>query len=229
MNSKNSYHRTELIYKEKINNIRKSKVAVFGLGGVGSMAAESISRNFLDTLVLIDFDTYEITNLNRQLYSNYDNIGRKKTEVFKENIQKHCPETKIITFDRKVEKENIESFFKVKYDFVVDAVDDVKAKLALIAYCKKNDIDIISCMGTGNRTNPELLTVDDVFRTYNCPLAKKMRKELRKLDITRLDVVYSKEEPVKTEKGKLGSTSFVPGTAGLLMASYVLNRLALKD
>ena len=229
MNSKNSYQRTELIYREKINNIRKSKVAVFGLGGVGSVAAESISRNFIDTLTLVDFDTYDVTNLNRQLYSNYKNIGRKKTEIFKENIIKHCPETSIITFDKKVEKENIESLFKVKYDFVVDAMDDVKAKLALINYCVENGIDIISCMGTGNRTNPENLTIEDIYKTYNCPLAKKMRKELRKLDINRLNVVYSKEEPVKTTEGKLGSTSFVPGTAGLLMASYVINRLALKD
>ncbi len=229
MNKNNSYQRTELIYKEKMINIRKSKVIVFGLGGVGSAAAESISRNFIDTLTIVDFDTYDITNLNRQLYSNFESIGSKKPEIFKKNIEKHCPDTNIIAVDKKVTEDNVSDFFDVNYDFVVDAVDDVKAKLALIKYCKANNINIISCMGTGNRINPELVTVDDIYKTYNCPLAKKMRKELRKLDIKSLAVVYSKEDPVKTVDGKLGSTSFVPGTAGLLLSSYVINKIALSD
>ena len=229
MNKNNSYQRTELIYKEKMINIRKSKVIVFGLGGVGSAAAESISRNFIDTLTIVDFDTYDITNLNRQLYSNFESIGSKKPEIFKKNIEKHCPDTNIISVDKKVTEDNVSDFFDVNYDFVVDAVDDVKAKLALIKYCKANNINIISCMGTGNRINPELVTVDDIYKTYNCPLAKKMRKELRKLDIKSLAVVYSKEDPVKTVDGKLGSTSFVPGTAGLLLSSYVINKIALSD
>jgi len=229
LNKNNSYQRTELIYKEKMINIRKSKVIVFGLGGVGSAAAESISRNFIDTLTIVDFDTYDITNLNRQLYSNFESIGSKKPEIFKKNIEKHCPDTNIISVDKKVTEDNVSDFFDVNYDFVVDAVDDVKAKLALIKYCKANNINIISCMGTGNRINPELVTVDDIYKTYNCPLAKKMRKELRKLDIKSLAVVYSKEDPVKTVDGKLGSTSFVPGTAGLLLSSYVINKIALSD
>jgi len=229
LNKNNSYQRTELIYKEKMINIRKSKVIVFGLGGVGSAAAESISRNFIDTLTIVDFDTYDITNLNRQLYSNFESIGSKKPEIFKKNIEKHCPDTNIIAVDKKVTEDNVSDFFDVNYDFVVDAVDDVKAKLALIKYCKANNINIISCMGTGNRINPELVTVDDIYKTYNCPLAKKMRKELRKLDIKSLAVVYSKEDPVKTVDGKLGSTSFVPGTAGLLLSSYVINKIALSD
>lgn len=229
MNRNNSYQRTQLIYKDKIKNIRKSKIIVFGLGGVGSLAAESISRNFIDTLTVVDFDTYDISNLNRQLYSNYENIGEKKVDVFKRNIEKHCPDTKINSLDKKVTEENINDFFDVEYDYVIDAIDDVKGKLSLIKFCKENKINIISCMGTGNRINPELITLGDIYKTYNCPLAKKMRKELRKLNIDSLAVVYSKEEPIKNAGGGLGSNSFVPGTAGLLLSSYVINKVALND
>ncbi len=227
MNNK-PYQRSELIYKENINKIKNSKIIIFGLGGVGSVAAESISRNFIDTLTLVDFDSYEISNLNRQLYSNYENIGRKKVDIFKENIQKHCKDTKIYIKGEKVTENNVEDFFEMEYDYVIDAVDDVKAKLAIIKYCKENSIPVISCMGTGNRINPEMITVENIYKTFNCPLAKKMRKELKKLNINNLDVVFSKENPVETVDKKLGSTSFVPGSAGLLLSSYVINKLALE-
>jgi len=222
------YTRSEIIYKENLNKIKKSKIIIFGLGGVGSAAAESISRNFIDTLTLVDFDIYEISNLNRQLYSNYENIRRKKVDVFKENIQKHCKETKINIKGEKVNERNVEDFFEIEYDYVIDAVDDVKAKLAIIKYCKEKSIPIISCMGTGNRINPEMIKIEDIYKTFNCPLAKKMRKELKKLNIKNLEVVFSKENPVDTEDKKLGSTSFVPGSAGLLLSSYVINRIALE-
>jgi tRNA A37 threonylcarbamoyladenosine dehydratase len=223
------YQRSELIYKDKIEKIKKSNIIIFGLGGVGSVAAESISRNFIENLTVVDYDTYEVSNLNRQLYSNYDNIGRKKVDVFKENIEKHCRDTKIIARGEKVTEFNIEEFFDIDYDYVIDAVDDVKAKLAIIKYCKDNNIPVISCMGTGNRINPEMLTIDDIFKTFNCPLAKKMRKELKRLGVLSLDAVFSKEKPVETVDKKLGSTSFVPGSAGLLLASYVINKIAFEE
>jgi tRNA A37 threonylcarbamoyladenosine dehydratase len=209
------YQRSELIYKDKIEKIKKSNIIIFGLGGVGSVAAESISRNFIKNLTVVDYDTYEVSNLNRQLYSNYDNIGRKKVDVLKENVQKHCRDTNIIVRGEKVTESNIE--------------DDVKAKLAIIKYCKDNNIPVISCMGTGNRINPEMLTIDDIFKTFNCPLAKKMRKELKRLGVLSLDAVFSKEKPVETVDKKLGSTSFVPGSAGLLLASYVINKIAFDE
>jgi tRNA A37 threonylcarbamoyladenosine dehydratase len=220
------YQRSELIYKDKIE---KSNIIIFGLGGVGSVAAESISRNFIKNLTVVDYDTYEVSNLNRQLYSNYDNIGRKKVDVLKENVQKHCRDTNIIVRGEKVTESNIEEFFDIDYDYVIDAVDDVKAKLAIIKYCKDNNIPVISCMGTGNRINPEMLTIDDIFKTFNCPLAKKMRKELKRLGVLSLDAVFSKEKPVETVDKKLGSTSFVPGSAGLLLASYVINKIAFEE
>jgi len=222
------YSRSQLIYKENINKIKKSKIIIFGLGGVGSIAAESISRNFIDTLTLVDFDTYEISNFNRQLYSNEENIGRKKVEVFKENIQKHCKETNINIKGEKVTEDNIKDFFEIEYDYVIDAVDDVKAKLAIIKHCKENNIPVISSMGTGNRINPEMIKVENIYKTFNCPLAKKMRKELKKLNINDLTVVFSKEKPIETEDKRIGSTSFVPGSAGLLLSSYVINKLALE-
>jgi len=223
------YQRSELIYKNKIEKIKKSNIIIFGLGGVGSVAAESISRNFIKNLTIVDYDTYEVSNLNRQLYSNYDNIGRKKVDVFKENIEKHCRDTNIIPRGEKVTDSNIEEFFDINYDYVIDAVDDVKAKLAIIKYCKDNNIPVVSCMGTGNRINPEMLTIDDIFKTFNCPLAKKMRKELKRLGVLSLDAVFSKEKPVETVDKKLGSTSFVPGSAGLLLASYVINKIAFDE
>jgi tRNA A37 threonylcarbamoyladenosine dehydratase len=223
------YQRSELIYKDKIEKIKKSNIIIFGLGGVGSVAAESISRNFIKNLTVVDYDTYEVSNLNRQLYSNYDNIGRKKVDVLKENVQKHCRDTNIIVRGEKVTESNIEEFFDIDYDYVIDAVDDVKAKLAIIKYCKDNNIPVISCMGTGNRINPEMLTIDDIFKTFNCPLAKKMRKELKRLGVLSLDAVFSKEKPVETVDKKLGSTSFVPGSAGLLLASYVINKIAFEE
>lgn len=228
MNNK-PYQRSELIYKDKIEKIKKSNIIIFGLGGVGSVAAESISRNFIKNLTVVDYDTYEVSNLNRQLYSNYDNIGRKKVDVLKENVQKHCRDTNIIVRGEKVTESNIEEFFDIDYDYVIDAVDDVKAKLAIIKYCKDNNIPVISCMGTGNRINPEMLTIDDIFKTFNCPLAKKMRKELKRLGVLSLDAVFSKEKPVETVDKKLGSTSFVPGSAGLLLASYVINKIAFEE
>jgi tRNA A37 threonylcarbamoyladenosine dehydratase len=223
------YQRSELIYKDKIEKIKKSNIIIFGLGGVGSVAAESISRNFIKNLTVVDYDTYEVSNLNRQLYSNYDNIGRKKVDVLKENVQKHCRDTNIIVRGEKVTESNIEEFFDIDYDYVIDAVDDVKAKLAIIKYCKDNNIPVVSCMGTGNRINPEMLTIDDIFKTFNCPLAKKMRKELKRLGVLSLDAVFSKEKPVETVDKKLGSTSFVPGSAGLLLASYVINKIAFEE
>jgi tRNA A37 threonylcarbamoyladenosine dehydratase len=223
------YQRSELIYKNKIEKIKKSNIIIFGLGGVGSVAAESISRNFIKNLTIVDYDTYEVSNLNRQLYSNYDNIGRKKVDVFKENIEKHCRDTNIIPRGEKVTDSNIEEFFDINYDYVIDAVDDVKAKLAIIKYCRDNNIPVVSCMGTGNRINPEMLTIDDIFKTFNCPLAKKMRKELKRLGVLSLDAVFSKEKPVETVDKKLGSTSFVPGSAGLLLASYVINKIAFDE
>jgi len=223
------FAKSEIIYKKNIKKIKKSRIIIFGLGGVGSLAAEAISRNFINTLTLVDFDDYEISNLNRQLYSNYNNIGRKKVEVVKENIEKHCRDTNIIISDEKVTEENIEDFFKIEYNYVIDAIDDVKGKLAIIKYCKENNISVISCLGTGNRINPEMLKVEDIYKTFNCPLAKKMRKELKKLKINKVNVVFSSEKPVETTDNQLGSTSFVPSSAGLLLSSYVINKIAFKE
>jgi tRNA A37 threonylcarbamoyladenosine dehydratase len=224
----NPWQRTELIYGEKaIEKFKNTTILIAGLGGVGSYSAEAIARCFIGKLILVDFDTYDITNLNRQLHSSIDTLGKYKVDNISSELSKINPDIGIKPYKSKIDKENIDTFFKEdKVDFIIDAIDDIQGKISLIEYCKTNNIDIISCMGTGNRRNPQSFEINDIAKTYNCPLAKKLRKELRDRKIYKHTVVFSKELPVKSkETNTIGSNSFVPASAGLLLASYVINKI----
>lgn len=222
----NPWSRLEIIYGiENVKRFKEANVMIAGLGGVGSYSAEAICRSFVGKMTIVDFDTYDITNLNRQLHSTVENIGRSKVDVVAENILSINPNIAIRKYNSKIDEKNIDNFFKDdKVDYVIDAIDDVNAKILLIEFCMRNNIKIISCMGTGNRTNPQSFRIADIHKTINCPLAKKLRKELKSRGIKKHKVVFSEELPRKSvETNIIGSNSFVPSSAGLLLASYVIN------
>lgn len=225
----NERHRLELIYgKNSIEELSNKKIVIAGLGGVGSYAAEAIARSFINNIILIDYDVYDITNLNRQLHSNLDTVGKYKIDVISDNIRNINKEVNVVEHKIKLTKDNIVNIVHNNADFVIDAIDDVKAKIELIEYCYNNNINIISCMGTGNKFNPELLKITDIYKTTMCPLAKKIRTELRKRNIKKLPVIFSTEEIIKNNTTMVGSTPFVPSVAGLMMASYVVNKILKK-
>lgn len=223
----NKEQRLELIYgKDNIEVLKNSKVLIAGLGGVGSYAAESITRSFINNIVLIDFDVYDITNLNRQLHSSLATVGKSKADNICQNIYSINKEANVTVIKDKLTKENIPVYVTKDIDFVIDAIDDVKAKVELIQYCYDNNINIISSMGTGNKIHPEKLQIADIYKTSVCPLAKKIRKELKDRRIKKHPVVFSTEDVKKNpDTNVLGSTPFVPATSGLLLASYVVNKL----
>ena len=225
--------RTEnLIGKENIEILKKSAVAVFGIGGVGGYCVEALARCGVGRIDLFDNDTVGITNLNRQIIATRSTIGFKKTEAAKNRIKDINPNIKVNTFDIFYSKDNYKDIDLGTYDYVVDAIDTVTSKLLLIKECKDKNIPIISSMGTGNKLDATRFEVSDIYKTSVCPLAKVMRYELKKLGVKALKVVYSKEDPLKpenqdTEKGKTipASISFVPGTAGLIIAGEVIKDL----
>lgn len=227
----NEKSRLEIIYgKENLEKIISSKVTIVGLGGVGSYASEAITRCFVKNITIIDFDKYDISNLNRQLHSNKLTVGKYKVDVIEDNILKINNEANVTKIKHKLTIDNISEFISLNNDYVIDAIDDFKAKVELIDYCKKNSINIISCMGTGNKTKPQMLKYSDIHKTDTCPLARKLRKELKKRNIKKLDVVYSAEKSnLYSNTTTVGSNSFVPATAGLLLASFVINKLVESE
>ena len=230
----NEFSRTELLLGEDgMEKLKRAKVMVFGVGGVGSHCIEALARCGVGELILIDNDTVSLTNINRQSIALHSTIGRYKTEVMKEKIADICPETKVKTYERFVLEDNLEDLFAVKPDYIIDAIDTVTAKLALAVKAKEKQIPLISSMGTGNKLHPELFEITDITKTSVCPLCKVMRKELKARGIHQLKVLYSKEKPVDTsgrcteeEKGVRrslpGSISFVPPVAGLIIAGEVV-------
>ena len=239
----NQFSRTELLIgKDNLEKIKNAKVAVFEIGGVGSYVVEGLTRAGISNFILIDNDEYSLTNLNRQLYATNDTIGRKKVEVAKERILKINDKANVTIYDELFMPENnFVNFDGV--DYIVDAIDTVKAKIELVKTANKLNIPIISCMGTGNKLDPTKLEISDIKKTSVCPLAKVMRKELKKIGITSLKVVYSKEEPIKVNKEDLeimikeegskkrsipASISFVPSVAGLIIVSEIIKDIINK-
>ena len=224
--------RTELLIgSDNLEKLKNSNVIVFGLGGVGGAAVESLVRAGIGNLSIVDFDIVDKTNLNRQIITTQSTIGRAKVEVAKERILAINPEINLTVYHEKFFKENVDLFFKdKKYDYIVDAIDLVTPKLDLIEFATNSKIPIISCMGTGNKLDPSRFQVADIKKTSVCPLAKIIRKELKNRRIIKLKVVYSDEVPRKPlnldggrEKFKnVGSISFVPPVAGMLLASAVI-------
>jgi len=224
-----------LIGDEAIDRLANASVAVFGIGGVGSYVAEALCRAGIGKLTFIDNDTVSVSNINRQLIALHSTVGRNKVDVMRERGLDINPRAMISTAPVFVSPETIDMFAFSQFSYVVDAVDNVTAKLLIIERCSACGTPVISSMGTGNKLSPEKLTVADIYDTSGCPLARVMRRELRKRGVERLKVVYSTEEPRKViseaddagdRRGTPGSMPFVPSAAGLLLASEVIRDIA---
>lgn len=232
----NQFTRTEmLVGSDGIEKLRSARVAVFGVGGVGGYTVEALARSGIGTLDLIDNDTVNVTNINRQIIATHSSIGRSKVEVAKERIIDINPQAKVNTYNMFYLPENADTFNFADYDYIVDAIDTVSGKIALVMQAKEANAPIISSMGAGNKLDPTAFRVADIYKTSVCPLAKVMRHELRKRGVKKLKVVYSEELPVKTgivgDNGKPtpGSIAFIPSVVGLIIAGEVIKDIVSKE
>jgi len=228
----NQFSRTELLIgKEGLEKLSKAKVAIFGIGGVGSFVVEGLVRAGIGKFVLVDNDVISESNLNRQIHALDTTIGKYKVDVMKERILQINPNAQVETSREFFMPDSETNLINKTLDYIVDAVDTVTAKIEIVMQAEKLNIPVISSMGTGNKLDPTKFEVTDINKTSVCPLAKVMRKELRVREIKKLKVVYSKEEPIKSKiennkpKQVPGSISFVPSVAGLIIASEVVKDL----
>lgn len=240
------FSRSSLLLGEKaVEMLGQKTVAVFGVGGVGGFAVEALARSGVGTLHLVDHDTVSLSNINRQIAALHSTVGKQKTEVLKQRVLDINPRAAVHVHDCFFLPENAGGFDFSSYDYVVDAVDTVTAKLELAVRAQEAGVPVISCMGAGNKLDPTAFEVSDIFQTSVCPLARVMRRELKKRGIERLKVVYSKEKPIKAEAaGHVagdraqtdrvpdgesgcvpGSVAFVPPVAGLILAGEVIRDL----
>lgn len=219
----------KLIGKEKINILKNTSVLILGVGGVGGYVVESLARSGIGTLILVDFDIIDITNINRQIIALDSTIGLKKVDVLEKRIKDINENCQVIKVDKFIDKNNINELFKYKFDYLVDACDSVPTKEQVIIECLKRNINFISSMGTGNKFDPSKLEICDIRKTYNDPLAKIIRKFVKDSKINKkVTVLSSTELPVKLHDKTPGSTSFVPPSAGLLIASYIVRKIIEK-
>lgn len=232
----NEFSRTELLLgEEAMKKLKNAKVMVLGVGGVGSHCIEALARAGVGRLTLVDNDTVSLTNINRQSIAFHSTVGKYKTKVMKEKIADINPQCEVKTYEMFVLPENMDLLFEDKVDYIIDAIDTVTAKLALVEKAKELSVPIISSMGTGNKLHGELFEITDISKTSVCPLCKVMRKELKARGIYHLKVLYSKEQPLKpvgetgedagSRRAIPGSVSFVPPVAGLLIAGEVVRDL----
>lgn len=217
-----------LIGEEAIVKLSKSKVAVFGLGGVGGHAAEALVRSGIGAMDIIDGDKVALSNINRQIIALHSTVGKLKTDVCAERFLDINPELILRKFPLFLNENSISAFDFSEYDYVVDAVDDVAAKVLLAEICSRLKVKIISCMGAGNKLDPMGFKTADIFSTNVCPLARVMRHELRNRGIESLNVVFSKELPIRNDRIP-ASCAFVPAAAGLLIASQVVKDLTAGE
>lgn len=233
------FSRSALIFgKDSIEKLKKSRVIVFGLGGVGSYTVEALARSGVGSIDLVDSDEYSLTNLNRQLYALHSTIGRAKVEVASERIKDINPECSVKTYKTFFTKENSHLFDFSLYDYVVDCIDTVSAKVELVLKAQKENIFVISSMGAGNKTDPLQFKVSDIYKTSVCPLARAMRNQLKLKGVKKLKCVFSTEESLKINyqsdsemKGNgfaPGSNAFVPSVCGLIIAGEVIKDLIKK-
>lgn len=224
----NRFNRLEnLIGHDKLEMLGQKKVIVFGLGGVGSFAAEALVRSGIGHLIVVDYDRVDQSNINRQLIALESTIGKDKTEVFKDRALDINPELDVHTLVQKVDGDNISNILAEDVDFVLDCIDDVKAKVEIIAYCQKENIPLIVSLGFANKFHPQMIQIERLKKTSVCPLARVMRRKLKDKGLS-LDImcVYSQEKPHHVlDQSILGSTAFCPSSAGLMMASYVINQI----
>lgn len=238
----NQFSRTELLIgKEGVEKLQNAKVAIFGIGGVGTFVVEGLARAGVGSFVLVDNDKISLTNLNRQLIAARKTIGKYKVDVMKERILEINPNARVETYKEFYMPNSKQEIIDKTLDYVVDSIDTVTAKIELVMNCNKLGIPIISAMGTGNKLDPTRFEITDIYKTSVCPLAKVMRKELRKRGIEKLKVIYSKEEPIKhktmennieisqeeaqTKRQVPGSISFVPSVAGLMISGEIIKDL----
>lgn len=235
------FSRTELLIgKDAVLKLNNSKVAIFGIGGVGSYVCEGLARAGVQNFILIDNDTISISNINRQIHSTHATVNQFKVNAMKERILAINPVANVIVFKDFFMPNCETKILDASIDYIVDAVDTVTAKLEIIEQAKSLNIPVISCMGTGNKLDPTRLEIADISKTSVCPLAKAIRTELRKRGISKVKVLYSKEEPIKPNYDDLnsnfennkkpipGSISFVPSVAGLIISSEVVKDLLKK-
>lgn len=227
-----------LLGEEGIEKLTNKRVAVFGIGGVGGHVVEALARSGVGALDLIDNDVVSVSNINRQIIATYDTVGRYKTEVMKERILSINPECKVTIYNTFYLPEERDKFPFTEYDYIVDAIDTVTAKIDLAVLSQELSIPLISSMGTGNKLDPSQFEITDIYKTSVCPLAKVLRKELKERGVKKLKVIYSKEEarkplPLEEEaqsetkrRATPGSTAFVPAVAGLMIAGEVIRELA---
>ena len=227
------FSRTQLLYGEELmKKLAASRVAVFGIGGVGGYVVEALARSGIGALDLIDDDKVCISNINRQIIATRKTVGKYKVDVAEERVYDINPDCEVRTFKTFFLPETQDQFDFREYDYVVDAIDTVTGKLAIIEKAKAADVPVISSMGAGNKLNAAMFEVSDIYKTSICPLAKVMRRECRKRGINSLKVVYSKEMPIKPSeksgerKVVPGSTAFVPSVVGLIIAGEVINDIA---
>lgn len=217
--------RTEMIYgAEALIKLKNSKVAVLGVGGVGSHTFEALVRSGIGHITIVDKDTVERSNINRQLVALNSTIGKKKVDIAKDRAKDINPLAVVEALDIFYLKESDLDFSE--FDYVVDAIDNITGKIAIAESCTKASVPLISAMSCGNRKEPSMLKVGDIYETAVCPICKIMRKQLKERNIPKLKVVYSTESYVKQKDRTPGSTPFVPAAAGLLMAAEVVNFLA---
>lgn len=226
------FSRTAMLLGEgAIERLRYARVMLFGLGGVGGYAAEALARAGVGHLFFCDFDTVSVSNINRQILALDSTVGQKKTAVAAMRAKDINPAIEVVEADLFVDEHNaLDLIAAFRPDYIIDAIDAVPSKIALIAAAKTLSVPIISCMGTGNKLDPEKLTVADISKTHTCPLARAVRTRLRAIGIHHADVLFSTEKPLTPQGGEEGksvpaSVSFVPSVAGLMLGGYVIRRL----
>ena len=227
----NQFSRSELIFgKRAAEVLSNARIAVFGLGGVGGYVVEALARMGVGALDIVDNDTINITNINRQIIALHSTLGQKKTDVFEKRILDINPNCTVTKHDMFYLPENAEDIDLSVYGYVVDAIDTVSAKIDIALRCASLGVPIISSMGTGNKKDPTMLKVSDIYSTKVCPLARVMRRELKKRDVPALKVVYSEEIPtIDGEERTPGSTPFVPPACGLIIASEVIKDILSEN
>lgn len=236
----NEFSRTELLLGQAaVNELKNKRVAIFGVGGVGGYVCEGLVRSGVCHFDLIDNDTVSLTNINRQIIALHSTVGKYKTEVMKERMLDINPDTDVTIHNCFFLPENARDFDFSKYDYVVDAVDTVTAKIEIIMRAKAMKVPVISAMGAGNKLDPTKFKVTDIYKTSGCPLAKVMRHEMKKRGVDKLKVVYSEEMPIKpltleeneecSKRQTPGSVSFVPSVCGLIIAGEVVKDLTSKN
>ena len=219
----------KLIEENDLNILNDLSVLILGVGGVGGYVAESLARSGVGNLILVDFDTIDESNINRQIIALDSTIGLKKVDVLENRLKEINSDINIVKVDKFIDSENFTSLFDYKIDFFVDACDTVTTKKCVIKYCLDNNIEFITCMGTGNRFDPSKLEIIDIRKTNNDPLARIIRKFIKDLKTNKKVLVCTSSElPVKTGNRTPGSTAFVPSSAGLLIGSYIVRKFIKK-